>query len=259
MISWTFAQAPWASRQTVSLDPETASASYAPPPVAVLPGASVPVPGGTGGSACHEPPVPPMVSARPPASSSHTLPSAPNPSARTVPAVTVPAATGSDTIQRVPFHHAASRLFPAASRATLPPVVAASPSTCTVSFPGSTSPADRQVPSVSVNTPATPGRVQLPAAIGFLPGPNETACTLTSPQKRPGADVASALRVVSCVHCPAAAALAVSAAWMVPFCSSARVRPDEPTAMAPGVSARPASSRPGVQFFPVSVLVASGE
>ena len=153
-----------------------------------------------------------MVSARPPPSSSHTLPSAPNPSARTVPAVTGPAATGSDTIQRVPFHHAASRLFPAASRATLPPAVAASPSTCTVSFPGSTSPADRQVPPVSVNTPATPGRVQLPAAIGLLPGPNETACTLTSPQERPGADAASALRVVSCVHCPAAAALAVGAA-----------------------------------------------
>ena len=112
---------------------------------------------------------------------------------------------------------------------------------------------------MSVNTPATPGRAQLPATIGFLPGPNETACTLTSPQERPGADAASALRVVSGVHCPAAAALAVGAAAMVPSCSSARVRPDGSTAMAPGVSARAASSRPGVQFFPVSVLVASGE
>ena len=86
-----------------------------------------------------------------------------------------------------------------------------------------------------------------------------------SPQARPGADAASAFRVVSGAHCPAAAAPPASpspvicAAWMVPSCSSARVRPDGPTAMAPGVSARPASSRPGVQFRPASVLVASGE
>ena len=54
-------------------------------------------------------------------------------------------------------------------------------------------------------------------------------------------------------------AFAVGAAVMVPSCSSARVRPDGLTAMAPGVSARSASTNPGVQFFPVSVLVASGE
>ena len=65
--------------------------------------------------------------------------------------------------------------------------------------------------------------------------------------------------MVSGVHCPAAAALAVGAAVMVPSCNRARARPDGSTAMAPGVSARLASSRPGVQFFPVSVLVASGE
>src|SRR5207244_655679 len=99
---------------------------------------------------------------------------------------------------------------------------------------------------------------QLPAAIGFLSGPNETAVTPSSPQARPGADAASALSVVSDVHCPAAAASAVAAST-VPSCSSARVRPDGPTAMAPGVSASPASSSPGVQFRPASVLVASGE
>ncbi len=110
-----------------------------------------------------------------------------------------------------------------------------------------------------MKTPATPGRSQLPAAIGDITGPNETACTLVSPQERPGADAASAFSVVSCVHCPAAAAPAVGAAWMVPSCSSARARPDGATAMAPGVAARPAPSRPGVQFFPSSVLVARGE
>ena len=111
-----------------------------------------------------------------------------------------------------------------------------------------------------MKTPATPGRAQLPAAIGFLSGPNETAVTPVSPQARPGADAASAFRVVSGAHCPAASPSPfICAAWMVPSCSSARIRPDGPTAMAPGVSARPASSRPGVQFRPASVLVASGE
>ena len=110
-----------------------------------------------------------------------------------------------------------------------------------------------------MKTPAAPGRAQLPAAIGFSSGPNETAVTPSSPQARPGADAARALSVVSGAHCPAAADPAVGAASIVPSCSSARVRPDGPTAMAPGVSASPASSRPGVQFRPASVLVASGE
>ena len=114
-----------------------------------------------------------------------------------------------------------------------------------------------------MKTPATPGRPQLPATIGDIPGPNETACTTVSPHERPGADAASAFSVVSCVHCPAAVltsgARAVGAVSMVPSCSSARVRPDGATAMAPGVLARPASSRPVVQFRPASVLVASGE
>ena len=79
------------------------------------------------------------------------------------------------------------------------------------------------------------------------------------PQERPGADAASALSVASGTHRPAAASSAAGAASMVPSCSSARVRPDGPTAMAPGVSARAASSRPGVQFRPASVLVARGE
>ncbi len=102
------------------------------------------MPGGAGGSARHEPPGPPMVSARPPLSSTHALPSAPNPVARKV-----PAETGSDTVQRVPVHHAASRLSPASSSATSPPESAVSPSTCTWSPPnvaGSASPADRHVP-----------------------------------------------------------------------------------------------------------------
>src|SRR5947207_8883849 len=101
---------------------------------------------------------------RPPPGSSHALPPGPNPSARTPSGV-----TGADTVQRVPSHQAASRLFPVASSAALPPGMAVRPSTRTVPIPGppagSVSPADRQVPPVSVKTPAAPGRTQLPAAI----------------------------------------------------------------------------------------------
>src|SRR5690349_13261560 len=195
-----------------------------------------------------------MVSGRPLSGSSQALPPGPNPSARTPSAV-----TGPDTDQRVPSHHAASRLVPAASSAMVPPAMAARPSTRTRPPAGRVSPADRQVPPASVKTPAAPGRAQLPAAIGFPSGPNETAVTPSSPQARPGGDAARALSVVSGAHRPAAAEPAVGAASIVPSCSSARVRPDDPTAMAPGVLASPASSRPGVQFPPVSVLVASGE
>ena len=60
-------------------------------------------------------------------------------------------------------------------------------------------------------------------------------------------------------HCPAAAAPVVAAVSMPPSCSRARVCPDGATAIASGTSARPASSRPGVQLRPVSLLVASGE
>src|SRR5262249_50865032 len=88
--------------------------------------------------------------------------------------------------------------------------------------------------------------------------PNERAFTLTRPHARPGADAASALAVTSGAHCPAAAPPAVAAS-MVPSASSASVRPDGPTAMAPGVLARAASSRPGVQSRPASVRGAGGE
>ena len=65
--------------------------------------------------------------------------------------------------------------------------------------------------------------------------------------------------MVSRDHCPAVAAAALAAASMLPSCSRARVCPDGATAIASGTSARSASSRPGVQFWPVSLLVASGE
>jgi len=85
------------------------------------------------------------------------------------------------------------------------------------------------------------------------------ACNPASPQLRPAADVARAGSVTSRDHCPAAAAPAVGARSMLPSCSSARAGPDGAAAMASGTSARRASSRPGVQFRPVSVLAASGE
>src|SRR5580658_8590557 len=89
--------------------------------------------------------------------------------------------------------------------------------------------------------------------------PNETAFTASSPQLRPGADAARADSVVSRDHCPAAAAPAVAAASMLPSLSRARVCPDGAAAIASGTSARSASSSPGVQFLPVSLLTASGE
>src|SRR4029077_18669636 len=90
MICWTLAQAPAPSRHTLSLDPAAANASYEPP----VPGASVPVPAGTGGSAPHAPSGPPMLSARPPPSSTQALWPGPNPSARTLPVLTGPVLTG---------------------------------------------------------------------------------------------------------------------------------------------------------------------
>ena len=128
------------------------------------------MPAGTGGSARQVlPAAPAMVSARPPGRSSQALPPGPNPSARTPSVV-----TGADTVQRVPSHHAARRLFPpgrdTASSASFPPARAVRASTRTRPFgpgPGSVRSADRQVPPASVKTPAAPGRAQLPAAIGF--------------------------------------------------------------------------------------------
>src|SRR6185437_3116474 len=85
------------------------------------------------------------------------------------------------------------------------------------------------------------------------------AVTPCNPHSRPADDVARAPNVVSRVHCPAAAAPAVGAVSIVPSRSAASRRPDGLTAIAPGASARPASSSPGVQDRPASVLVASGE
>src|SRR5689334_22259281 len=243
---------PCSSRHTTSRARSTASASY--PPSA--PGTSTWVPAGTEGSAAHGRPAPPMPSARPSPSSSHALPPPPNPRARTLPA------TGADTVQFAPSRHAARTLPPAASSATFPPASAASPSTRTrlrSAGPGSRRPADRQVPPTSVKTPATPGRVQPPAAIGLSFGPNDTAVTPSRPQERPWADAARARNVVSTVHRPAAAAPAVGDASIVPSRSTASRRPDGPRAIAPGAPAKPASSSPGVHDRPASVLVASGE
>src|SRR5580693_9783263 len=255
--------APCPACQTVSLEPATASASNDPPvlpeaPGPLLPGASVTVPAGTAGSARHPPrgpprgpplcpPLgpprgPPIVSARPPASSTHALPPAPNPTART-PAT--PLSTP-EVLQPDPVDHAAISWVPASSSATFPSAVRPSPSTCTgrrAQLPGSAGPAARQIPPLSAKTPATPGRAQLPAVTGFLSGPNETAFKSSRPQTRPGALAARASRVVSADHCPAAAAAAAGAAWMVPSLSSASTWPDGETLIPSGTSARAASSR----------------
>ena len=140
-----------------------------------------------------------------------------------------PPVTGADTVQRVPSHHAASRLVPPGGPPAAPrcrPAARSGRAPAPGPRRAAASPADRQVPPASVKTPAAPGRAQLPAAIGFLSGPNETAVTPSSPQARPGADAARALSVVSGAHRPAAADPAVGAASIVPSCSSARVRPD---------------------------------
>src|SRR5580658_1714553 len=134
--------------------------------------------------------------------------------------------------------------------------------TCTWSPPnaaGSAGPAACHVPPLSAKTPATPRRAQLPPAIGVSLTPNDTASTPARPQACPGADAASAPRVVSDDQCPAVAAAAVGASSMLPSCSRASACPDAPTASASGTSARSASSRPGVQFRPASLLAASGE
>src|SRR5580693_7303228 len=114
---------------------------------------------------------------------------------------------------------------PASSSATFPPAVLPSPSTCTcrrAQPAGTAGPAASHVPPLSVKTPATPGRAQLPAVTGFfLLGPNETAFNSSRPQVRPGAVAASACTVVSCDHCPATAAAVVPAVWIVPSLSSA--------------------------------------
>ena len=60
-------------------------------------------------------------------------------------------------------------------------------------------------------------------------------------------------------QCPAAAAAASGAEEMLPSLSRASACPDGATASASGTSARAASSRPGVQFWPALLLVASGE
>ncbi len=160
-----------------------------------------------------------MVCARPPPSSTQALPPGPNPDA-----LTLPAATGADTVQRVPSDQAASRLVPASSSAAGPSAVSVSPSTCTWSPPspaGSGGPAACHVPPTSAKTPATPRRTQLPAAIGTLLRPNETALTATRPQPRPGADAASVRRLASCDQRPALAAAAFGAVWMLPLPSRA--------------------------------------
>src|SRR5580658_480484 len=208
------------SCQTVSLEPATASASND-PPGPPGPGASAAVPAGTAGSPRQAPPGPPIASARPPPSSTHALPPAPNPAART------PAAPPStaDVVQPDPVDHAAISSLPASSSATFPPAVLPSPSTCTcrrAQPAGTAGPAASHVPPLSAKTPATPGRRQLPAATGFfLLGPNDSAFNSSRPQVCPGAVAASACRVVSCDHCPAAAAAAVPAVWIVPSLSSA--------------------------------------
>src|SRR5450756_919581 len=93
-MAWIFVHtvAPWASRQTVSVAPETASASTAP----FGPAASTEVLAGTGGSSSHCCPGPPMVAARPPGSSSHAPPPASVPDAVIVPVT----GSGADAVQR---------------------------------------------------------------------------------------------------------------------------------------------------------------
>ena len=71
---------------------------------------------------------------------------------------------------------------------------------------GSASPAARQLPPVSAKTPATPGRSQLPPPSGHYLGRTRRRSRATSPHSRPGCVAASAYRVVSADHCPAAAA-----------------------------------------------------
>src|SRR5215472_12447862 len=172
--------------------------------------------------------------------------------------------SGGDRVQRAPLlvDQAASRRAagpaPAASSAVVVPPVVVSRSTvmCWCMYvAGSVGPAGRQVWPVCAKMPAVPGWAQLAASSGIADELNAAAVTRRSPQWRPAGEAATDRRV-------ARVAQAVppgpdSSAW--PVVSSASRRPlAGAAARASGTSARPASSRPGVQAAPLSWVVASG-
>ena len=205
-----------------------------------------------GGRARHARPGPPMLSARPPPSSSHALPPGPNPSARSRPAVTGPAASGADTVHRAPSHHAASRLFPpgrdAASSATLPPAMAPRASTCTRALPGSSRPADRQVPPASVKTPVTLAR--RPSS--------ETVRPCWSVSEKPGAGTSRLALLPAMARARIGSALRFAAADAIGAAPS-RITASAPTAPtdrapAPATASRSPSSRPPGPVSPITSL-----
>src|SRR5215469_5269371 len=249
---------PGASRHTASLVRWTARASHAPPG----PGASVVVAGGSAGSRRQGPAVAAMVSAWLPVSTTATEP--PGPGDADLSAAPC-SGSGCDRVQRPPpsVDQAASRRAadpaPAASSAVVVPPVVVSRSTVTsrrAYAAGSDGPARRHVPPAYAKTPAVPGRAQLAASSGTPDELNAAAVTRRSPQWRPAGEAARDWRTASLVQAvPSGPDSSAS-----PLVSSASRRPlAGAAARASGTSARPASSRPGVQAAPLSWVVASGE
>src|SRR5215472_16644512 len=253
---------PGASRHTASLVRWTARASH--PPTGS--GASVAVAGGSAGSRRHGPAAAAMVSASLPVSTTATEP--PGPGDADLSAAPC-SGSGCDKAQRAPpsVDQAASRRaadpVPAASSAVvMPPVlvpVVVSRSTVTplrAYAAGSAGPAGRHVPPAYAKTPAVPGRPQLAASSGTPDELNAAAVRPLSPQRRAAGEAARDRRVARVAQAvPPGPDSSAS-----PLVSSASRRPlAGAAARASGTSARPASSRPGVQAAPLSWVMASGE
>src|SRR5215472_15525157 len=180
-----------ASRHTVSLPPETASASTAPPG----PAASTAVPAGIAGSERHGCPGPLMIAARRPGSSTHAPPGARLPEATTPLAV-----SAAETGHPVAVSHAAY--------SRVPPATSTSPGIIRTTRPG-TGRLTRCQPLAEWENTAVLAAPHVPAA-STSPSvvPNETSVTPTTPHLRPAGEPAIAPAPASVCHVVPALGLA---------------------------------------------------